>query len=241
MIEEIHNGPRWECDSFFPCHETELTGSPGFLTHCWKILNGVFSPSLENCQRHSCFSYSLANRLLLTQLFATKIMIAIQCITLLDRKWKIQWKLGRKGWCRDEMRSKSWIATRDDVEAILMFKDLGNHRDEASLLCKSARQSMTKCPVSLSGGDSAEYKAVTHFSTTQLHELHSCVSTIMDSQSSKFPFRCFRNQWWNWRSTRLLSFQSLFFPKLITLKKQFFVFLSASNLQHWLKATLLPH
>lgn len=86
------------------------------------------------------------------------------------------------------------MATRDDAEATLMFKDLGNHRDEASLLCKSARQSMTKCPVSLSGGDSAEYKAVTHFSTTQLHELHCCVSTIMDSQSTKFPLRFFRNQ-----------------------------------------------
>lgn len=105
---------------------------------------------------------NLSNQHLLTHISVNKMMIVIQCSALPDRriqKKKKKCKRGRKSSVQTTIMEQYSACQQRCCRGNVDFQGLRqSHRikNEPSLLCKSARQSMTKCPVSLSGGDSAE-------------------------------------------------------------------------------------
>lgn len=103
-------------------------------------------------------------------------MIAIQCITVPRRRRMINTNGNRRGKHRDAEAT----LTRKDLKAIAQRIE-----NKASLLCKSAHQSMTKRPVSLSGRESAESVVMSSFNATQVQELHCDVGTMKDSVINK--------------------------------------------------------
>lgn len=70
---------------------------------------------------------NLGNRYLHAQLSATKMMIAIHYITLLDRRMKNEMEIGEESTVQGQIWSNTWSAIRDDAAASLTLKDLGNH------------------------------------------------------------------------------------------------------------------